>query len=680
MTLPTASTPFFLGLSPDQRPATQARERSVIIRGGPGSGRTHTLMGRAHHLLSQGEGPFALNVWLAHPYAAQDFRRRFAATSMDPADPPRISIGTLYSAAYRYLDSRGEATLERSPDFTIWNRLRAAAEMERAARRVLPKSKRGEAVRILNWYISNRNRYRQGPLPARRREWHEVVEIYEATKRHMDVLDLEDLVSEASRALEADPARYAMLQSSCKNLLVDDFQEMTLLQYRFFELMAGEANSVTIAVDLHQTLGACQGADYRVPEIFSLDHRDRAVYDLGTDHRATPEISAIGHTLRGSDLMPALSRIAPNLRLRPLRANRLPPVLLDFPGTQQQLVQLVLDLAESFEKRGEFGWEDMALVTFKDRISTDLLTELARRQVPFRMSGAIDRQGLHDVHRVKTILSLLVRPHDRSALVDVILSYHDDYTGRRRSGLDASIAEVCRDEGVPPVEACARLLERGSITSARTRFVMERVVATSRLLAPDLQKNAPQIRDFLQLACQYFQGANRGSPATGAASHMDRLLVASLDETGPPRRLATAKETIIGLLAVWDLGEYNGVPSRNGLTITTLAAAAGSQWRCVWLIDASDHLIPGNDTAKDEEELEQEQRRFYVASTRAADRLYYCNARGGGLGFEARPTRYLAALEGLVERQEIEMPTRHGNPSGTRGISEGEGSPDEVQP
>ena len=229
-------------------------------------------------------------------------------------------------------------------------------------------------------------------------------------------------------------------------------------------------------------------------EIFSLDHRDRAIYDLDTDHRATPEIWAIGHTLRGSDPMPALSRIAPNLRLRPLRASRLHPVLLDFPGTQQQLVQLVLNMAGSFKEKGDFGWEEMALVTFKDRISTDLLTELAKRQVPFRMSGAIDRQGLHDVHRIKTILSLLVRPHDRSALVDLILSYQDDYTGKRRSGLDASIAEVCRDEGLPPLEACVRLLERGSITSDRTRFVMERVVSTARLLAPYLQKKRPADR------------------------------------------------------------------------------------------------------------------------------------------------------------------------------------------
>ena len=173
MTQPTASTRFVLGLSPDQRPAAQARERSVIIRGGPGSGRTHTLMGRAHHLLSQGEGPYALNVWLAHPYAAQDFRRRFAATSMDPADPPRISIGTLYKTAFRYLRLRGESTLGRSPDFTIWNRQRAAAEMERAARRVLPKPNRrgepirGEVVRVLNWYIRNRNRYRTRATIAR---------------------------------------------------------------------------------------------------------------------------------------------------------------------------------------------------------------------------------------------------------------------------------------------------------------------------------------------------------------------------------------------------------------------------------------------------------------------------------------------------------------------------------
>ena len=676
------ATPF----DPGQRAAAHAIERTVIVRGGPGTGRTHSLLGRVHHLLSQREPHNNLCVWLAHPYLARDFRRRFEETAPDQADPPRISIGTVHQAAFGYLRMLGESIIGRNLNFTIWNRQRAAAEMKRHTRLVMTKSHQEEqiereVVRILNWYIRNRNRYRQGPqLQAQRREWHEVVGLYEGSKRIMDAWDLEDLVSEAVRGLEADPRRDQRLRLFCRNLIVDDFQEMTALQYHFFRLCCGQARTVTVSVDPQQALGTALGADVGVPELFALDHTEHMVYHLELDHRSTEEISAIGRALRNSDMMPALSRTSPTREHRAIRPNRERPVLVDFSGTKHQLLQFVLDEAESSEAEGQFSWDEMAIISFQDRISTDMLTELARRQIPFTMQGPTDRQGLDDAKRLLTIISLLVRPHDRSALVDIIVAGYDDYRGSRRSTLDAGIARICDEEDMLPIEACARLLDRGLITSARTRFAVEQTLATYRFLEQRLEDNAQTIAECLRMVCELFQGQWLGRPATGAASHMAELLLSGLEETGPPSGNRTVGDIIFRLLPVWDLGEYNGVPRREGLTVATVAAAAGSEWRSVWLIDASDHLIPRVDLSKDGDETDQEERRFYTASTRAADRLFYCNARGGGLGFEAKPSRYIDVLGDLVEHREIDPGQRLRSSTGSDESSVNEDDPGEVQP
>ena len=311
-----------------------------------------------------------------------------------------------------------------------------------------------------------------------------------------------------------------------------------------------------------------------------------------------------------------------------------------------------MDQAEALKAMEGFGWDEMAIITCRDRIRTGMLTELVRRQIPFTMHGPIATTGLNDVQRVLTSISLLVRPHDRSALVDSILWADTDFTDRRRSALDASIALVSREDTVPPMEACVRLLDEGLITSARTRFALERILATHRFLEQHLDDNAGTIKEFLRLACEELQGPRLGHPATGAASHMANLLLGALRETDPPPSNMTIREVLNRLLTYWDLSEYNGVPDREGLTIATVDAAAGSEWPCVWLIDASDHLMPGN--CGSEEESARQQRRFYVASSRAAVRLFYCNARGGGRGFEAIPSRYIAVLGKLVERRDID--------------------------
>ena len=395
------------------------------------------------------------------------------------------------------------------------------------------------------------------------------------------------------------------------------------------------------------------------------------------DYRATQEIWAIGRALRNSDTMPAFSRISPTREHRAIRPNRARPILVDFAGTKHQLLQFVLDEAESLQEMSNFSWDDMAIITFQDRINTDMLTELARRQIPFTMQGPTDRQGLDDAKRLQIIISLLVRPHDRSALADAIVAGNDDYRGSRRSALDASIAQISDEDGLLPIEACARLLDKGLIASARIRFVVERTLATYRFLEQRLEDNAQTIAECLRLVCEFFQGQWLGRSATGAASHMAELLLSGLEETGPPSGNRTVEDLILRPLPVWDLGEYNGVPRKKGLTVATVAAAAGSEWRSVWLVDASDHVIPRGDFSKDGDEMDQEERRFYTASTRAADRLFYCNARGGGLGFEAKPSRYIDVLGDLVEHREIE-PRQRMPPSTGSESSVSEDDPDEV--
>ena len=143
---------------------------------------------------------------------------------------------------------------------------------------------------------------------------------------------------------------------------------------------------------------------------------------------------------------------------------------------------------------------------------------------------------------------------------------------------------------------------------------------------------------------KFSQREDRGRPASGAASQLARLMTSTMDEIGQPIQDETIGDMLLHLLASWDIGEHNNVPGRQGLTIATVEAAAGSQWRYVWLIDASDRVIPGSDAKIDEDELAHGLRRFYVACTRAADKLFCANARGGGLGFEATPTRFLQIL------------------------------------
>ena len=69
-----------------------------------------------------------------------------------------------------------------------------------------------------------------------------------------------------------------------------------------------------------------------------------------------------------------------------------------------------------------------------------------------------------------------------------------------------------------------------------------------------------------------------------------------------------------------------GRRNRDHLVLSTLHSAKGLEWQVVYVLHASDGMIPYLPRLENAEQLEEERRMFYVALTRAADWLYVCYA------------------------------------------------------
>ncbi|NOX54410.1 MAG: ATP-binding domain-containing protein, partial [Planctomycetes bacterium] len=61
------------------------------------------------------------------------------------------------------------------------------------------------------------------------------------------------------------------------------------------------------------------------------------------------------------------------------------------------------------------------------------------------------------------------------------------------------------------------------------------------------------------------------------------------------------------------------------LILSTIHSAKGLEWDTVYIIHAADGNIPSDMATGDEEQIEEERRLFYVAMTRAKNRLYICH-------------------------------------------------------
>lgn len=94
--------------------------------------------------------------------------------------------------------------------------------------------------------------------------------------------------------------------------------------------------------------------------------------------------------------------------------------------------------------------------------------------------------------------------------------------------------------------------------------------------------------------------------------------------------------------------EAQSAPEVDGVTLASVHAAKGLEWPAVWLIGASDGLMPIS-MASTAAEIEEERRLMYVALTRARDLLTisWAAARTPGARGSRKPSRFLDALADL---------------------------------
>ena len=269
--------------------------------------------------------------------------------------------------------------------------------------------------------------------------------------------------------------------------------------------------------------------------------------------------------------------------------------------------------------------------------SLDLELELARRNIPFQKYGGLRFVETAHVKDLLAFLRLAENPRDTLAGARM-LQLVPGIGPKKAAQLLAKLAEARGDfrawkDYAPPVQAGATwdaLVETMiglSTAGGRAETIASQVHRVRTLYAPLLEQrldHAPaRLRDLEQLEIV-------------AARFADRTEFLSDITLDPPT--STQDFAADPLL------------DEDYVILSTIHSAKGLEWDCVYVIHAADGNIPSDMATSSVDEIEEERRLFYVALTRARDRLFVCypqryyfanNRRGDQYGFAQR-TRFLS--------------------------------------
>jgi len=120
---------------------------------------------------------------------------------------------------------------------------------------------------------------------------------YEKVKDERRQLDFEDVLLACAGMLESEPRVAAAVHEQYRHLTVDEFQDVSPVQFRLLELWLGDRRDLCVVGDASQTIYSFAGADPRYLLEFADRYEDARLVRLERNYRSDPSILAVANAL-----------------------------------------------------------------------------------------------------------------------------------------------------------------------------------------------------------------------------------------------------------------------------------------------------------------------------------------------------------------------------------------------
>ncbi len=600
-------------LNEPQKQAVAHVDGPLLVFAGAGSGKTRTITYRIANLLANRVAPYRILAVTFTNKAAAEMKARVELLT-SPEVTRDLWIGTFHSVCARLLRRYHDAVgLKR--DFVIYDASDQKAVVTRALRE-LGYDERQFPPKPLLSAISGEKGEGRGPRESQElgRLTDVTLEVFARYERALalsNAVDFDDLILRVTRLVE-DPESPAGadLRGRFLHVLVDEFQDTNMIQYRLVRGLSEHTQNLCVVGDDDQSIYRWRGADVRLIRSFNKDFAGATVVKLEQNYRSTANIvkAALGVIALSEERVPKeLWTAAPDGD----------PVRVRAVADEREEAEHVLRGIQTELGRGTDARQ--IAVFYRVHAQSRTLEEALRRgNVPYQIIGGMKFFERAEVKDLLSYLRLSVNPSSDADVVRVINTPTRGIGDKTVEHLlnVASEASVSAFEAIPQA-----LRELG--TAARKKL------SAFQTLIEDLQREVTRLSPS--------ELAGRVLELTGY-----RELLRKEDTAESDARLGNLEE-LVGSLQEYEEEQSNRgeIPSLSGylervslvaatdsakggplVSLMTVHSAKGLEFDAVFLTGMEQEVFPYRGiTSGDLEELDEERRLAYVAITRAKRRL-----------------------------------------------------------
>ena len=445
----------------------------------------------------------------------------------------------------------------------------------------------------------------------RKKTLSKIYALYQQRLKTAGAMDFDDLICNTVTLFEQFPDVLAHYQNLYKYILVDEYQDTNIAQYRLVAMLAAKFGNLCVVGDDDQSIYKFRGATIENILQFEGQFAGCKVIRLEQNYRSTQNILTCANVLiqnnserKGKNLWTSMGD---GEKVCVYKA-------ANSAGEAKFVAETVL---ENLRLGGHYG--DNAVLYRTNAQSNALEQAMIAGGIPYKIFGGVK---FYDRKEIRDILAYL---HVIDNNADIMRFKRIVNEPKRKIGEStvALIEQICSDIGDDPITVMrdsrelAPLEKKANLlTELAAMFDYLKEISDS----VPLEELLDEVMEKSGYRAMLLAQGDEGQTRLENIEELKSTMVTYSEQADEPSLSGFLEEVAL----YTDIDELDG--DADYVTMMTVHSAKGLEFPTVFVVGMEDNLFPSSRSV-DEGNLEEERRLAYVAITRAKNKLYLTHAK-----------------------------------------------------
>jgi DNA helicase-2/ATP-dependent DNA helicase PcrA len=461
----------------------------------------------------------------------------------------------------------------------------------------------------------------------------ELYDAYEQQCQREGVVDFAELLLRSYELLSRNEPLRRHYQGRFRHILVDEFQDTNVLQYRWLKLLAGDAGVLFCVGDDDQSIYAFRGADVGNMRDFEREYRVENVIRLEQNYRSHGNILDAANAVIKNNT----ARLGKNLWTE---AGAGEPIRVFEAMSDGEEARWMVEEIRALVRDG-YCRAEIALLYRSNAQSRILEHALFSAGLPYRVYGGLRFFERQEIKHALAYLRLIANPDDDTAFSRIV-----NFPPR---GIGARSVEQLQDAakaaGSSLYAAIPAVSGKAGSSLATFAALIEKLHESIDLPLPELVEHVVDVSTLRS----HYQNEKEGQDRVANLDELINAAASFVAEEGRPGEEGELAADLASFLShsALEAGEHQAGEGDDALQLMTVHSAKGLEFNAVFMSGLEEGLFPHENSALEQKGLEEERRLMYVAVTRARQRLYLSFAQTRMLHGQTRynmPSRFIEEI------------------------------------